>query len=268
MRLAVSNLALPSEADEESWAALAKAGVGGIEVAPTRIAPWDALDAPRLEEFRARLARHGLGVPALQSIFFGVEGIALLEAGEAFAAMERQVAQVARIAAQLGAGVAVFGAPRQRARGGLSLAEALALGTERLHALARIAWRDGVAIALEPVPAAYGNDFLTGWREVLSVVRGVDHPGLRAHLDSACVMLAGDDIAEAISASAPWLVHYHAAEPKLAGFAAPVAPHAAAGAALRAVAYAGWVSVEMMPAEDAPLTALLQAARFTREVYG
>lgn len=267
MRLSVSNLAFSPTAEGDEWERLVAAGVTGVEVAPTRLGPWDELQAGRLRAFRAELEGRGLSISSLQAIFFGVDGLALLGSAEAFHAMEAQIARVARIAAELKAGVAVFGAPRQRARGNLPPEGAFALGIERLSRLARVAWAEGLVVGLEPVPADYGNDFLPGWRDVLAMVQAVDHPGLRVHLDTSCVALGGDDIAEAIQVCAPWLAHYHAAEAKLGPFAAPAAPHAQAAAALAAVGYPGWVAIEMLEQPANPLDALLDAVRYVRGTY-
>ena len=43
MRLAISNLAWPSAQDDIVFDRLARLGVSGVEVAPTRLAAWDAL---------------------------------------------------------------------------------------------------------------------------------------------------------------------------------------------------------------------------------
>ena len=105
-------------------------------------------------------------------------------------------------------------------------------------------------LGLEPVPPAYGGDFLTPWQECLAMVRAVDHPGLRLHLDTGCVLLGGGAIAEAVRAGAPWLAHFHAAEPQLGFFGAPVADHVAAAEALIGAGYTGWVSIEMREAAE------------------
>ncbi len=227
-------------------------------------------EARRLQPRSARLggaggvATEGLAVPVLQAIFHGLEGLALLGPAPAFAALRAQLARAAGIGAALGAGVLVFGAPRQRARGGLGEEEAFPLGAERLRLLAETAFAEGLRIGLEPVPEVYGNDFLVSWQEVLAMVRAVEHPGLAVHLDTACVMLGGGDIAEAARESAPWLAHVHAAEPRLGPFEAPVAPHAAALAALRAAGYGGWVAIEMLEAGEAPMQAVLRAVACLR----
>nr|WP_321985541.1 TIM barrel protein [uncultured Lichenicoccus sp.] len=247
-RLGVSNLAWSAGPDRQALALalLARHGAAGVEVAPTRIADWDALTPRRLLAFRAACQAEGLVVSSLQAIFYGCPDAALLGDVPAFDAMREQVRRVAGIAAMLGAGVAVFGAPRHRLRGAMTQPAGMALASDRLGLLAELAAAGGMVLAIEPVPAAYGADFLTHAQEVIDLVRRLDHPGVRVHLDTACVALAGDDPASAILAAGPLLAHYHMAEPRLGGFAAPALDHAGAARALDAAGYAGWLVIEML----------------------
>ncbi len=238
-----------------------------MEVAPTRIAPWAELDAVRLAAHRDELAAMGLAIPSLQALLFGAEGVALLGDADSFARLVAHLRRVARVGAALGAKVGVFGSPRQRGRGAMPADDAFDLGVERLRSAAEAAWEEGgLALALEPVPAAYGGDFLPGWRDCLAMVRAVDHPGLRLHLDTGCVALGGDSIAEAVRAGADVLAHFHAAEPKLAAFADPLPSHGEAALALRAARYGGWVAIEMLQAAQ-PEAAAERAVGFVRRTY-
>ncbi len=249
--IALSNLAFPQDVPAAFLAGLAAAGLEGIEVAPTRIAAWDALTPDVLREHRDMLAANGLRVSSLQALLFGAEGVALLEDRVAFDRLLEHLRRVAGIAGGLGARLGVFGSPRQRSRGALAPDVAFALGAERLRLLAETCWaEDGFVLGLEPVPAAYKGDFLVTAAEALAMVQAVDHPGLRLHLDTGCVLLGGDEIGPAVHVGAAWLAHFHAAEPGLSSFAAPVADHAGAAAALRDCAYPGWISIEMLQQED------------------
>lgn len=268
MKLAVSNLAIPANAHAGVWSLLAKAGVHGIEVAPTRFGPWRELTSDILHAYRDRIGAAGLSVPSLQAILFGAEGVALLEDTAAFDRLAVQISRVAEIGQALGAGIAVFGAPRQRRRGDMLPEAAFALGVERFGRLAGIAHAGGLVLGLEPVPDTYGGDFLTSWQDVQAMVRAVDHPGLGVHLDTSCVMLGGGSIAEAVQAVAPAIAHFHIAEPRLGPFATPVAEHAAAASALTLAGYQGWLSIEMLEQPEQPLEALFQAIAFAVRTYG
>ncbi len=263
-RLGVSNLAWPAAEQDAALALLASLGADGIEVAPTRLAPWEEITDAHLAGLRSACEQAGLVVSSLQAIFFGKPDAALLGDPPAFGLMAEHLRRVGGIAQALGAGVAVFGAPRNRLRGGLSPAEARALGAERLRLLGGIADRAGLTLALEPVPPAYGADFLNHAGEVVEMVRLAGHPRIRAHLDTACVTLAGDDVGAAIREAAPLLAHYHMAEPQLGSFASPCCDHRQAAEVLNQAGYAGWMVIEMRETSLAEVATAIDLAQTLR----
>ncbi len=267
MRLAVSNLAWGPELQAPALDLLAQMGVDGVEVAPTRIAGWNDITPALLRRFRDDLAAAGLRASSLQAIFFGRPDAQLLGDAAAFARMCEHTRRVSEIALELGAAVAVFGAPRNRARGDMPAEQAFSLAVERLRALGDITAPAGLTLGMEPVPAHYHGDFLMRAGETMDIVRAADHPAIRLHLDSGCVMLGGDSIATAIEQGAALLAHMHMAEPDLAGFTAPRADHAGASEALRAIGYDGWLAIEMREAPGAALQEVATAIRFARATY-
>ena len=249
--IAMSNLAFPSDAIAKSLVLWKAQGLAGIEVAPTRLAPWDELTPELLKSYRQVLGDAGLVVPSLQALLFGKDGLALLADEASFERLVEHLRRVAGIASLLGARIMVFGSPRQRSRGNLPVSEALVQGEARLRRCAEVVHEEaGVALGLEPVPAAYGGDFLETAEEVTNMVRVVAHPGLRLHLDTGCVKLGDGDIAASVHAGAELLSHFHAAEPQLGPFTIPVADHVAAAKALSDVGYKGWISIEMRQVDN------------------
>ncbi|HQS47305.1 sugar phosphate isomerase/epimerase family protein [Xanthobacter sp. VTT E-85241] len=263
----MSNLAWAKEAEPRAIALLRAKGFSGIEVAPTRIADWDALGDADLQAFRRRCDADGIVVSSLQAIYFNQPKAQLLGSAEDFKVMCDHTRRVGEIAAALGATVAVFGAPRNRLKGDLSAADAEALGAERFGLLGDIAGGHGLTLGIEPVPEYYGADFLTRVRDVAAMVERCAHPNIRVHLDCACIMLGGDDPVQAIRDYARLTVHYHCAEPDLGPFSHPRCDHAGAGAALRAVSYPGWVVIEMRQQGNDGLDALDEALSVVAGVY-
>ena len=97
------------------------------------------------------------------------------------------------------------------------------------------------------------------------MVNEIGAPGMRVHLDTACVCLAGGAIAAAVAAVGDDLAHFHIAEPHLANFEAPAADHASAAAALHEAHYSRWLAIEM---REQPEAAIEAAIRFARATYG
>lgn len=267
MRLAVSNLAFPAEGREQTYAEMRALGVQGVEIAPTRLQPWDEANPDAGRSERRRLQEAGLEASSLQAIFYGQPHLQLLGDHAGFEAMRDHVARLGDYSDALGARAAVFGAPAHRNRRDMEADAAWELGVRRLRDLGRALEGADLVLGIEPIPARYKGDFLETFQEVIAMVRQVDHPKIRLHLDTGCVMLGGGDIAEAISLGADLLVHFQAAEPDLGSFETVQSPHAAAGTALLEVGYDGWVAIEMLePATDGAL-ALSQAIRTTRSLY-
>ena len=266
-RLSVSNLAWGVDHHKQVLTLLAGLGVRGVEVAPTRIAPWADLSPDRLRRYRSEVEAAGLSISSLQAIFFGVEEARLLHDSLAFEAMSEQFRLVAEIGAILGAEIAVYGAPRTRMRGNMSHESARGIAMERFSVLGDIAQSFGVSIGIEPIPGAYGGDFLTSAFEVIEFVRELRHPFVRLHLDTGCVLLAGDKIDEAIRGGIPWLRHFHVSEPQLGDFTAPTAQHGLASASLRHTGYEHWIAIEMIEQDVNPIEALSTAIRFAMTTY-
>jgi hypothetical protein len=266
-RLAVSSLALKEAVTAGEARQLVNAGVAAVELAPTRLGPWEELSRARIASARREIQDHGLAISSFQSIFFGLQGLELLGGTKPFQLLTDQCERVADLMTEAGALTAVFGAPQQRRRGSIDPEAAFAIGVERFAVLGGIFAARGVQLGLEPVPETYGCDFLTSWQEVLRMVRAVASPGLRCHLDTGCVLLGGGQIAEAIEISAMEVCHFHVAEPKLSGFAQPVADHEGAASALARIGYSATIAIEMLPQGDAPFLALMEAVGYVRQIY-
>lgn len=267
MRLSISNLSFPIEDRARSYAYIKAAGADGVELAPTRLGPWNVLSeaAGRLE--RELLSAHGLQASSLQAIFYGRPELQLLGDEAAFGQMLDHTRRLGDYADAIGAEAAVFGAPAHRNRGTLSIESATALAQTRLHRLGEALEGSRLKLCIEPIPAAYKGDFLQTYGETIAMVRAIAHPNIRLHLDTGCVLLAGDDIAEAVRQGSDLLQHFQAAEPQLGGFANPAARHLPASIALADASYSGWVAIEMLEQEPNALLEVERAISYAKSVY-
>lgn len=267
MKLSVSNLAFPIEKRPATYRLLAAAGLHGVEVAPTRVQPWEDMSARAGEEERSVIEDAGLQVSSLQAIFYGLPSLQLLGDSAAFESMCEHTARLGEYANALGAKVAVFGAPAHRNRGSTDEDRAFNLAAIRFRRLGDALSGSGLVLGIEPIPLSYKGDFLQSATEVERMVRMVDHPNIRLHLDTGCVMLGGGNIGDAIRSGADVLAHFQAAEPDLGGFENPRSPHTEAGRALLDSGYLGWVAIEMLEQGPDELGSIYQAASVCRLAY-
>jgi D-psicose/D-tagatose/L-ribulose 3-epimerase len=267
MKLAVSNIAWTSADDEVAYRLLAERGVLGLEIAPSRIwAEPDKVTSAAASAFRVLISSFGLSVVAFQAILFGQPELTIFDArvrGKTLDYLKRQC----DLAARLGVKALVFGSPKNRLRGDLPPETVFKMALDFFAELGRYADRLGVHVCLEPNPPDYGADFLTTIEETIRLVAAVDSMGIRLHFDTGGMHLSGEDAAGMIQRYASLAIHFHASEPYLQSFAAPVAEHAASAAALRQVGFKGYVSMEMRAMTDG-LSSVSHAIDFISRIYG
>lgn len=246
MRLAVSNIAWPPEADETAAELLAGRGVDAVEVAPARVCerPWEA-DAERVKAYRGFWEDRGLPIVALQALLFGRGDLVLFGDAAVRRKLFEHLGAIIDLAADLGATRLVFGSPKNRIRGVLGRGQAETIATAFFRDLGKRALDRGVWLCIEPNPPAYGCDFLVDSRQVIEFVDRVDQDGLGVHLDTGAMTLAREVPAEIVSVAGSRWKHLHASEPALAAVGTGGVDHAAVAAAVRATGYDGFVSVEM-----------------------
>jgi len=269
VRVAISNIAWPSYADAEVAALLERLGVRGIEVAPTKIWPTPT-SAPRAEvaAYRRWWAERGFLIVGGQALLFGRPDLSIFESAQIRQKTLAYLVQVVQLCADLGAGPLVFGSPRNRRRGAVPLHEAEQIAVDFFSALAEAALPTGATVVLEANPPAYGADFVTSAREAIAMVRRVAHQAFRLHLDTACIVMADDNVSDVVAEGRDILEHVHASEPQLAAIGTGGVDHAAFAHALREERYDGWVSVEMREPSPFRLDYLEAAMTRALAVYG
>lgn len=258
MKLAISNLAWNPEEDDDVRSLLVARGVQGIELAPMKY--WPDPRAVRQEyilEAKARWEAAGISIVALQGIFFGLQLQLFSPAAQqqAFVSHFREMSRLARL---LGAGVIVFGAPRNRLRGSLSPQMALTAARSVLRRVAENAVDNGVTIAIEPNPERYGGDFITNSAEARELVSVVDHAGFGLHMDAGATAI-NNESDDDILASAELARHFHVSEVDLAPVGSGSVNHDRLAGLLRRAHYSEWCSIEMLAHTAASSANVLQA---------
>jgi D-psicose/D-tagatose/L-ribulose 3-epimerase len=261
VRLGISNLAWRREEDAELVSELGGLGVDALEVAPTKL--WDEPLAVPAETLAAYRGEVGLPIVALQALLFGHPELRLFDASrDATLAHLRGMCDVA---AGLGAGVLVFGSPRNRQRGALAPDEACELAVAFFRELGAYAAERSVCVCVEPLPAELDTDFVNTAAEAAELVRAVDSPGIGLHLDSSSLHLNGEDPLEAIG---PGLRHFHASDVGYDVLGTTGVDHARCAEALRRAGYEGVVSAEVLAGEGSNRDRVLASVDHARRIYG
>jgi sugar phosphate isomerase/epimerase len=267
LKIAFSNIAWDPPEQADILPILSHAGVVGIEIAPTKYWPgWIGATSAAVRQTAKIFDAAGFSIPSMQAILFGKPDLKVFGDESERAAFLKHIETVANIARDLGAKTLVFGSPSNRDPGELSPENAMSSAVPVFSAAGDICASQGVWLGIEANPAVYGCKFVTRWFEAAELVRRCKNPGVRLHLDAACTILAGDDLAEAVANTRDILAHVHISEPHLSAFDNPSVDHHAFGSALKSAGYAGWCSVEMRRAPE-PQTAIRKAVMLAKAFY-
>lgn len=266
MKLAISNIAWTEAAEAEILSLLGKKGVSAIELAPSRVWKNWEFTAEAGDRYRKALQSQGLTCSSLQALLFQQPDLKVFGTPEQRAALMQHLQRVADLAVVLGAKPMVLGAPKNRDRGDLDEKTAFAQAVELFAELGDYCARLEVCLCLEPNPIAYGCNFITDSNRGAHLVRTVNSPGFRLHLDAAGMHLAGEEVVSAIAHAADVLEHFHISEPNLGDFTAPTVDHAAIAQALQTIGWDKWITIEMR-ATDQPVESVKQAIDTVRAIY-
>ena len=246
MKLAVSNIAWPTELEEDALAVLRAQGIGAVEAAPTRWWPdWKGFSTQDGAAFRERYSTLGFEIPSLQAILFAKPEYKLFGTDVQRQELLEHLRRCADLARGLGARNLVFGAPKNRELNGIPEDTGFAMAREFFAEVAPYYAALGLCLCLEPNPPQYGCQFIINSPEAGRLVRAVDSAGFGLHLDTACMHLAEENLPEAIQRNFDILRHFHVSEPYLGSFEAPVIDHKSTAQILQKLGYPGWVSLEM-----------------------
>jgi sugar phosphate isomerase/epimerase len=145
----------------------------------------------------------------------------------------------------LGGKVLVLGSPDQRnLMPGVTPEQAMRHAAEVIQMVVPSLEKSEVVLALEPLGPAEG-DFLNTAEQAVDLIRRVEAPMVRLHLDVKAMSSESQPIPEIIKANASYLEHFHANDPNLRGPGMGEVEFEPVLQALKDVNYDGWVSVEV-----------------------
>jgi sugar phosphate isomerase/epimerase len=152
---------------------------------------------------------------------------------------------LARLCRDLGGKLLVFGSPQQRNLApGMSRQQGMDYAAEVFRTAVGRIEELGVTLAVEPLGPAEGNFLLTA-ADAVELIDRVGSPHCRLHLDCKAMSSEATPVPELIRKYAPYLVHFHANDPNRQGPGFGELDFGPIFAALAAVNYRGWVSVEV-----------------------
>jgi sugar phosphate isomerase/epimerase len=247
MRLAICNETFQDWPFDKAFAFARECGYTGIEFAPFTI-DKDArnISTAKRAEIRRQAESFGLDVVGLHWLLAFTEGYYLTSPDvDVRRRTSEYLAELSRLCRDLGGNLLVLGSPKQRnLLPGVTHEDAMSYAADVIRAAMPEFERCGTTLAIEPLGPQEGDFLLTAAAGV-QLMKMVDSPQCRLHLDVKAMSSEATPIPDLIRANAPHMVHFHANDANRRGPGMGDIDFIPILTALRDVNYQGWVSVEV-----------------------
>ncbi|MFT7641105.1 MAG: sugar phosphate isomerase/epimerase [Pirellulaceae bacterium] len=226
-------------------------GYTGIEFAPFTINKnVYEITAEKRAEVKQQAADAELEVIGLHWLLAFTEGYYLTSPDQDVRTRTADyLSELARLCRDVGGSILVLGSPHQRnLLPNISHQQAMEYAAEVLKAAMPTLIDCGVTLAVEPLGPEEGDFLLTADAGV-ELIKMVDSPNCRLHLDVKAMSSEPTPIADIIRKHAEYMVHFHANDANRRGPGMGEIDFNPIFDALRDVKYDGWVSVEVFDYE-------------------
>jgi sugar phosphate isomerase/epimerase len=247
MKFAICNEIFKDWKLEDILAYAARLGYAGVEIAPFTLAnSVTDISAAERQAMREAAARHNIAIAGIHWVLVKPEGLYINHLDRSL--RERTAnyfCDLVDFCADVGGKVMVVGSPKQRnVLPGVSREQAWdwAAATFR-NAVAQAEQRQ-VTICFEPL-APVETNFINTAAEALQFIQQVPSPRFKIILDVKAMCSESKPIPQIIRESWPHFAHFHANDRNLKGPGFGDVDFKPIAAALKAVGYQGFVSVEV-----------------------
>jgi len=244
-------------------------GYDGVEVAPWTLADSVEHVSPGERRCLREVAEAvGVEIIGLHAVTRGPAGIYLNHPDpDVQARTTEYLKALVDLCADLGGSIIVLGSAKHRnVLPGITPEEAWAYATETVGGVLDTAEERGVVLCLEPLSHRLTN-FITKASEAVRMVEEIGHPHFKMMLD---VRSASDDeapIPDLICRSAAHLAHFHANDDNGRRPGAGSADYAGIAAALKAVGYCGYLSIEVFDFTSDPQSIAMESLAVLRRYF-
>jgi len=285
MKFALCNEMFENRSMTEIASVAARLGYHGIEVAPFTLGPSVMeISTAKRRETRQAIEDHGLETVGLHWLFAGPSGLHMTTPDQATWLRTRDyLAALLDLCSDLGGKVLVLGSPKQRSIlsvEGVSLSDrgqdvrdtpaykgAWKRAVDLLSSVVDRAGELGLTICLEPLSPVETN-FINTVEEGMKLVREVNHPSLKIHLDVKA-MCSEDKPVPAIIRSVKLedVGHFHVNDPNLYGPGMGEVDYTPIAEAVHGLGYDKWLSVEPFKYDPDPETVAQKSIDYLRRFW-
>lgn len=237
---------------EDAMVFAKKAGYDAIEIAPFTIASYVTRITPEQRQaIRAAAARVGIAISGIHWVLVQAEGMYVTHPDPTVRGKTAQYfVDLVDFCGDIGGTRIVVGSPKQRnLMEGVSYEQAWEWATEVFRPAVKQAERRGIVICFEPLAPSETN-FINTAAEGIRFAQQLSSPAFKIILDVKAMSSESKPIPQIIQESWPNFAYFHANDVNLKGPGFGDVDFRPIAAALKAVGYDGFVSVEVFEFEE------------------
>lgn len=270
MKISISNIAWDKKDDKQVYQILQENNIYGLDVAPARVfeKPFE-VSQEQGQGFMDMLKSYGLVPVGMQSLLFGTNGFALFEEEDTRKQTIEHLKKMMDYAQKIGITRLVFGSPKNRLVGNQSQEVIEQLCYEVFNELGDYAIARNLYFCIEPNPVAYGADFVTTTKEGIALVKKINNPGFRLHMDLGTMIMNDENIEEVINEGLKVTEHIHLSHPNLEQVIGIEEVHRRLYSVLEKHNYNGVLAIEMKNSmQQDNVQRIRESIEFISGIYG
>jgi len=245
-------------------------GYHGLEIAPFTLAPSaDEVTPEQRKEVRQTIEDHGLETVGLHWLFAGPTGLHMTtKDNQVWGRTRDYLSCLLDLCSDLGGKVLVLGSPKQRSIvEGQTKDGAWQRAVELLSSVLDKAGQLGLTICFEPL-SPVETDFINTVAEGMKMVRQINHPNFKIHLDVKAMCSEPTPVPEIIrSVRAEDIGHFHVNDSNLYGPGMGEVDYTPIAEAINEVGWNKWLSVEVFKYDPDPETIARKSIAYLKKFW-
>lgn len=270
MKFALCNEMFEARPMAEVCSVASRLGYHGIEIAPFTLAQ-SALDvtSKKRKEVRRIIEDNGLKTVGLHWLFVGPTGLHMTTTDDSvWRRTKDYMAVLVDSCSDLGGNVLVIGSPKQRnIVAGQTKEGAWKRAVDLFTAVLDRAGERNVTLCLEPL-SPKETDFINRVSQGLQMVRQINHPNFKIHLDVKAMCSEPTPVPDIIrSVRADDIGHFHVNDPNLYGPGMGDVDYGPIAEAIKDIGWDKWLSVEVFKYDPDPETIARKSIEYLRSFW-
>jgi sugar phosphate isomerase/epimerase len=270
MKFALCNEMFGGPPTEAVCAVVRELGYEGIEIAPFTLAQSaQDITAKQKREVRQAATDSGLEVVGLHWLLAGPSGLHITTPDDTTWRKTKDYFSILLdLCSDLGGKVLVLGSPKQRSIiEGQTKEGAWKRAAEVFSSVLDKAKRLNLTICLEPLSPVETN-FINTVAEGMKMVRQINHPNFKIHLDVKAMCSEGKPVPDIIrSVRVEDIGHFHVNDPNLYGPGMGDVDYAPIAEAIKDIGWDKWLSVEPFKYDPDPQTVARKSIEYLRRFW-